>query len=129
MRTSTWLWSSALLLVACSGAPEPLPHAARPVVELARWEVVDGDTQVGILRQLEIRDPRGPQTFYRIEDRHGRWLGHATAAGRFTRRVPFRDEEQDLGVWSLARGTALLVEAKAEVRLQPVALDADVRRR
>ncbi len=119
----------ALLLAACEAAPEPLPHAARPVVEIARWEVFDGDAHVGTVRQLEIHDPQGPQAFYRIEDRRGRWLGHATTAGRFTRRVPFRDEEQDLGVWSLARGTALLVEAKAEVRLQPVALDADMRRR
>jgi hypothetical protein len=116
------------VLAACAGAPpEPLPHAARPVVELARWQVFDGDRCAGTVRHLEIRDPKGPIAFYRIEDAAGHWLGHATAEGRFSRRVPFQEQEEDLGVWALARGVAELVEAKS-VRLVPAAIDADARR-
>jgi hypothetical protein len=128
----------ALLLVTCIAAslaaceappPEPLPHAARQVVEVERWQVFDGDREVGVLRQLEIRDPKGPIVLYRVEDLEGRWLGHADAAGRFTRRVPFQAEEEELGVWSLPRGVAKLVDATAPVRLEVVARDADQRRR
>jgi hypothetical protein len=116
-------------LAACGGAPPaPAPFAARAVVELARWQAWDGERLAGVVRKLEIRDPSGPLAYYRIEDVHGRWLGHATVDGRFSRRVPFQDAEQDLGLWSLERGVTELVEAQATVRLQPVALDADARR-
>src|SRR5678809_80986 len=89
------------LLTACASPPQPQPYAPRPVVELARWEVWDGDRLVAHVRQLEIRDPAGPLAFYRVEDLQGRWLGHATSTGRFSRRVPFQEQEEDLGVWSL----------------------------
>ena len=56
---------------------------------------------------------------YRVLDRSGRWLGHADATGRFSRRVPFRDEEQDLGVWSLERGCRMLFEREDAVQLTP----------
>lgn len=116
-------------LAACGGvAPAPLPHAARRVVELARWQVFDGERELGIVRQLEIRDPAGPLVYFRIESMEGQWLGHATPNGRFSRRVPFQDEEQDLGVWSMARGVAELFDASSPVRLQPIALEADARR-
>lgn len=128
MRVKPEVVLAASVLAACAGEPRPLEHAARPVVEVERWEVWDGDRQVGVLRRLEIRDPGGALTFFRVEDAHGRWLGHATAAGRFSRRVPFQTEEQDLGVWSLPRGVAELVAARGSVRLQPVPLDADARR-
>jgi hypothetical protein len=112
-----------------SSPPAPPPHAPRPVVELARWQVWEGDRVVGYVRHLEIRDPSGPLPYYRIEDPNGRWLGHASATGRFTRRVPFEEEEQDIGVWSMPRGVGELVEAKSPVRLQPVPVEADARRR
>ncbi|MGB3965912.1 MAG: hypothetical protein WBO45_04210 [Planctomycetota bacterium] len=119
----------ALVLAACAGPPPaPPPHAPRQVAELARWHAFDGERQVGVVRQLEIRDPTGPLVYYRIEDVAGRWLGHATSEGCFTRRVPFQDEEEPLGVWSLPRGVAELVEASSPVRLKPVALDADAQR-
>ncbi len=116
-------------LAACAGAPprQP-PQAPRVVVELARWQAWDGERRVAVVKKLEIRDPSGPLPFYRIEDTQGRWLGHATVDGRFSRRVPFTEREEDLGVWSLARGVTELVEANATVRLEPVALDADARR-
>jgi hypothetical protein len=117
-----------VLFVGCEAPPEPLPHAARPVVELERWRVLDGDRAIGLVKKLQIQDPKGPIVFYRVEDASGHWLGHATEQGRFSRRVPFQDDEQDLGVWSLQRGTAELLEA-ATVRLVPVAIEADARRR
>ena len=112
-------------LVACGGAPPPPPPLApREVVEVARFQAFDGDALVAVVHQLEIRDPGGPVALYRIVDPRGRWLGHASANGRFSRRVPFQDEEEDLGVLAMARGVATLAGAAAPVRLQPVARDA-----
>ena len=45
--------------------------------------------------------------FFRITDTSGRWVGHASANGRFSRRVPFEKDEQDLGVLAMKRGVAL----------------------
>ncbi|HEX5051519.1 MAG TPA: hypothetical protein VFZ65_07080 [Planctomycetota bacterium] len=130
MRSCTVLTVlAASLLAACAAEPLVQPdYAARPVVELARWQVMQGDTLRGYVRHLEIRDPKGPIPYYRIEDPQGRWLGHASEIGRFSRRVPFQDDEQDLGVWSMAQGVARLFEADAAVELRPVAVEADVRR-
>ena len=117
------------LLPACGTAPAPLaPHLARPVVELARWQVVSGGDVVGYVVHLEIQDPQGPLPYYRIQDLHGRWIGHASANGRFSRRVPFQDSEEDLGVWPMASGVGKLFEAAAPVTLTPVAVEADARR-
>jgi hypothetical protein len=98
------------------------------VVEVGRWQVLAAGQPVGYLLHLEIRDPAGAVPFYRIVDLQGRWIGHATEQGRFSRRVPFQDGEEDLGVWSMAQGVARLVEASAPVDLKPVAADADARR-
>ncbi|MCA3008747.1 MAG: hypothetical protein INH34_10280 [Phycisphaerales bacterium] len=125
-----WMPSAvvAAALAACGGAPPPPPPppplAPREVVEVARFQAFDGDALVAVVHQLEIRDPSGPVALYRIVDPRGRWLGHASANGRFSRRVPFRDEEEDLGVLAMARGVATLAGAAAPVRLQPVASDA-----
>jgi|JRYL01.1.fsa_nt_gb hypothetical protein len=114
----------AAALVGCASSPaDPAPpHAPREVVELAVWEVRSGEQFLGTLRQLEIRDPSGPLRFYRLEDRDGRWLGHASPEGRFSRRVPFADQEEDLGVWPLARGVALLLGVENVVLGQPAAV-------
>ncbi len=112
----------------CAAAPAGVPNIARPVVERSRWDVVDHGAVLGQVLQLEIDDPSGPVVFYRVVDSHGRWLGHATAARRFSRRVPFREDEEDLGVWSLERGAAMLLEAAAPVTLRAVVRDADARR-
>ena len=115
----------AAIAAACGGAPPTSPALApREVVELARFQAFDGEALVAVVQHLEIRDPAGPIAFYRIVDPRGRWLGHASANGRFSRRVPFRDEEEDLGVLAMARGVATLAGAAAPVRLQPVASDA-----
>jgi hypothetical protein len=127
-RAAAWI-SACWLLAGCEGAPPPRPpFSARAVVELARWQVWSGGEVIGYVRHLEIRDPQGPLPFYRIEDLHGRWLGHASEQGRFSRRVPFQDTEEDLGVWAMARGVALLVDAEAPVQLRPVAVEAAARR-
>ena len=82
---------------------------------------------LGQLIHFEIRDPKGVMRFYRIVDGDGRWVGHASDAGRFSRRVPFTEQEEDLGAQSLERGVALLFEAST-VQLTPVVRDADFRR-
>jgi hypothetical protein len=131
MRTPTasFLLGACLMLAACgSQPPPPPPSAARPVVELARWQVRDAGRELGLLIHFEIQDPSGPVRFYQIEDQQGRILGSATEQGRFSRRVPFQENEQDLGVWSLARGTAKLFEAGADVELRPVVVDADAKK-
>lgn len=91
---------------------------------LERWLVESEGDVIGQVVHLEIRDPGGPIRFYRVEDAQGRWIGHATDQGRFSRRVPFADDEQDLGVLGMAQGVALLFDAAAPVRLQAVPLDA-----
>lgn len=118
--------ATAVLLLAACAAPEPVrpPYSARPVAERGRWQVWHRGEQLGQVVLLEIQDPSGPLPFYRIVDRDGRWLGHATPQGRFSRRVPFRDGEQDLGVWPMARGVAHLFDAASPVELRAVAVDA-----
>jgi hypothetical protein len=119
-------WLPVLLGLTACGAPPPTvppPGAARPVRELARWRAIDGGREVAVVLQLQIEDPSGPVLLYRILDANGRWLGHANAQLRFTRRMPFREEEQDLGVWALPRGVALLagVESVALEAITPEA--------
>lgn len=127
--TRTCVACLGLWLVGCAGQPPaPPPYGPRPVVEVGRWQVVSAGQPVGYLVHFEIRDPTGPVPFYRILDLQGRWLGHATEQGRFSRRVPFQDDEEDLGVWSMAQGVARLVDASAPVDLKPIAADADLRR-
>jgi hypothetical protein len=103
--------------------------APRQVAELARWEVWSEGRLVGHVKKLEIRDPERPVAFYRIEDLQGRWLGHASDEKRFSRRVPFRDDEEDLGVWAMERGVAELFDAKAAVELKAIAVEADAKKR
>lgn len=111
----------SLVLVGCE-APRPAPPGYRPraVVELARWRVVASGDQLGELVEYEIRDPNSPVRFYRVLDRSGRWVGHADANGRFSRRVPFEEREKDLGVWSMERGCALLLASPRGVSLEPL---------
>lgn len=125
---------AALLLVGLAGcaAPEPTRPAYRPreVAEVERWQVRAHGQALGALVKFEIRDPAGPVPFYRVLDGSGRWLGHADARGRFSRRVPFQEGEEDLGVWSLARGCALLFGRDGEVelsRVPPRAVEAGFR--
>lgn len=92
---------------------------------IERWQVEVPGGVLGSVTKYEIRDPKGPVQFYRVTDQSGRWLGHATANGRFSRRVPFQEEEQDLGVLAMKRGVAQLFEASAPVRLKPVPIEAD----
>jgi len=126
----TVLLASVTGWAACSAPPPaPPPLQVLRVVELGRWQAFDGESPLGHLIQLEIRDPSGPVRFYQIEDAAGRIVGTATAAGRFSRRVPFQEEEQDLGVWALPRGVALLFDLGRTVDLRLVAVEADARRR
>jgi len=58
-----------------------------------------------------------------VTDHAGRWVGKATANGRFSRRTPFAGD-LDLGVLSMRSGVAQLFEAVAPVQLKPVPVEA-----
>ena len=120
---------SLAMLSGCANDPPPRQpdYAAREVVELERWDIVADGRNAGLLRRYEIRDPTTPVRFWRIENAHGAWVGHVTDRGWFTRRVPFRESEEDLGIWPMKAGVARLLDAGA-VELRPVALDAVMRK-
>ena len=121
MRVELISCCAVLTLVACSevrrvSAPV---YAARQVVEVNRWDVQHEGEDLGYLVLLEIRDPTGPIRFYRVENRGHQWVGHVALDGRFSRRVPFQEEEQDLGIYSMNNGLAVLyqVDEGAELSL------------
>jgi hypothetical protein len=133
------LTSSALARLALLGAAacvsshtheRPPDYVPRQVVEIERYDVLQAGSVLGALLLLEIEDPSGPLRFWRVENRNGAWVGHATEVGRFSRRVPFRDDEQDLGIWPMRQGVARLLEVDGGVDLRqaPVAAPASVRR-
>jgi hypothetical protein len=105
---------------------EPRPaYQPRRVVELERHQVLHAGAVIGSVVLYEIEDPTGPLRFWRIENRNGAWVGHASALGRFSRRVPFRDDEQDLGIWPMRQGVAQLLEVdRVDLRPAPVAVPA-----
>ena len=130
MRRNLWPLLLAVAAAGCGAGPSNAlpPHAARPVRTLAQWRVLEQGSPAGRVVLLQIEDPSGPLRFYRVEDAQGRWLGHASDIGRFSRRVPFASEEEDLGVLPMARGVALLLEATVPVQLEPIVAEADARR-
>ena len=110
----------ALVLLGCQTVERPVPAAPyvpRPVVELQRFELRQGDQPLGTAVLLEIRDPAAPVRFWRFQNRNGAVLGHASEQGRFSRRVPFVDSEVDLGIWPMGQGAAQLLELDGEVVL------------
>ncbi|MCA8978361.1 MAG: hypothetical protein KDC98_26770 [Planctomycetes bacterium] len=130
MRHFVLMPVAALLGFAACGVPSPPPPPLQPraVLELARWQALDGGELLGQLVLLEIRDPAGPVRFYQIEDAAGRLVGSATEAGRFSRRVPFREEEEDLGVWRPERGVGELFGRHRSVELRNLPVEAGARR-
>lgn len=116
------------VLAGCESTTRPIhDYTPRKVVEIEKWQVESDGNLLGQVTKYEIRDPKEPIQFYRVTDTAGRWLGHASDKGRFSRRVPFQEEEQDLGVFAMKRGVALLLEASKPVELKPVAIEADQR--
>ena len=122
---------SSLALAACQAEPDRgSDYYARPVVEIERFEVVDAGRTIGWVVHCEIQDPTAPSRFWRIVNTRQQWVGHATEAGRFSRRVPFRDDEEDLGIYAMPKGVARLLDATGDVELRAVArpTEADARR-
>ena len=114
---------AVLTLVACTSEVRRVSnspvYAPREVVEVTRWNVQHEGEDLGYLVLLEIRDPEGPIRFYRVENRGRQWVGHVALDGRFSRRVPFQEDEQDLGIYSMNNGLAVLyqVDEGAELSL------------
>ncbi len=113
-----------VLLAACTEYTVPLPdtadYFARQVLEVARWQVRQDGEDLGFLVLLEIRDPAGPIRFYRVENAGRQWVGHVGLDGRFSRRVPFQDEEEDLGIYGMESGLAVLYQVESTVEITPV---------
>lgn len=116
-----------LLATACTSTTVERKDAIVPrkVTELRRWQVLQGTTLAGHVVELRVEEPMyapadgtppAPSafTYYRILDLRGQWVGHASDIGRFSRRVPFQEEEQDLGVWPMAQGVAQLLGLPGE---------------
>lgn len=108
-------------LVACTETSRRLDdtadYAPREIVELDAWLVQHGGVDLGFLVKLEIRDPAGPIEFYRVLNVGRQWLGHATRDLRFSRRVPFQEEEEGLGMYPMRRGLAVLYQVEDPVDL------------
>jgi hypothetical protein len=110
-------------LVACTSevrrVSDVTPYVPRQVVVVTRWDVQHHGEDLGSLVLLEIRDPSGPIRFYRVVNRGGQWVGHVALDGRFSRRVPFQEDEEDLGIYSMNNGLAVLyqVDQGAELSL------------
>jgi hypothetical protein len=119
---------AGFVLMGCSATTHTVhsPHDFMPrdVVEVDRYEVRSGSKQLAMLVQLEIRDPNGPLRFWRVVTPDGSWVGHVTEQGRFSRRVPFRSDEEDLGIWPMAQGVARLLSVDGSVQLHPVPVAA-----
>ncbi len=106
---------AAFALQACAGAPRPSPYQVRNVREISRFAVQRGGQQLGYVVSLVIEDPAGGAgvQFFRVENQAGQWVGEASTSGRFTRRVPFRDEGEDLGIHPMAVGVAKLFDVSS----------------
>ena len=119
------LLPASALLTSCETTTTVIPqdYSAREVVELERWTVESAGQTLGQVVKYEIRDAKQPQHFYRVTDHAGRWVGKATANGRFSRRTPF-DGDLDLGVLSMRSGVTQLLEAAAPIKLRPIPVEA-----
>jgi len=119
------LLPAVALLTSCEATTTTVSgdYSAREVVELARWQVQSEGEVLGFVVKYEIRDAKRPQQFFRVIDHAGRWVGKATANGRFSRRTPF-EGDLDLGVLSMRSGVAQLFEAMEPVHLKPIPVDA-----
>jgi hypothetical protein len=116
---AVWLGVWLGLAAGCrsTAPPSPTPYAAREVVERQRWQVRSAAQLVGTLVELEIRDPAGPVVLYQVLDGSGRLAGSADGQRRFGKRVPFQEQEQPLGAWSLAAGAARVLGVSGPVEL------------
>jgi hypothetical protein len=119
-----WVKTTACILLgllACTETSRRLDdtadYAPREIVELDTWLVQHGGVDLGFLVKLEIRDPAGPIEFYRVLNVGRQWLGHATMDLRFSRRVPFQEEEEGLGMYPMRRGLAVLYQVEDPVDL------------
>ena len=123
--TRVLLACTALLCGAACESTErkvpPQPLVPRNVVELERYEVRSDGQVLGLVLKFEIQDPAQPVRFWRIENSNGAWVGHANEQLRFSKRVPFQDDEQDLGIWPLEQGIAQLFDRQGEVQLRQLA--------
>lgn len=119
----------ALLLQACvvtrtTRRNDAGDYTPRPVLELARWRIEGRGRMLGHLLHLEIQDPQGAIRYYRVENARGEWVGHVTEHLQFSRRVPFSEDEEIVGTFTMSEGLGVMLAAGQAVDLTPVALDA-----
>lgn len=113
------------LLASCLGAcvqttttvaPDVAP---RHVTEVEAWTVVAAAEPCGRLVRLRVDDPKDPVELYRVENRHGQWVGWIDASGRVFRREPFQKDAVLVTTTTVAKGAAVLLNTSATVELLP----------
>lgn len=122
-RLGPLLAAATALVAACASTHQvspPVDLQPRTVTETERYTVRHRGEVLGTLIALQIDDRDGPVRCWRVENRGGAWLGFVSEQGRFRRRLPFRDDEQDLGIWPMAQGVARLFDLDGRVDLQPL---------
>ena len=122
--------SAVALLPGCviseTRTPAPVDYQARTVREVGRWDVLAGGAAIGQLVKLSIEDRTGPIEFFRVVNERREWVGHVTPAGRFSRRVPFQEQDEILGVYGMKEGLGLLFDTRASIDLEEAVQDGAV---
>lgn len=108
------------------------PYAPRKVEVLGRYRAEDEQGRLlGEVQHMEIADPAsGGIRRYHVRNSSRQVLGYIDANGMVYKRVPFRTDEEALGIYPMNEGLALLFETEAPVRLRDVSVtDAQARRK
>ncbi len=103
----------ALLLLGCQQPSEIQdPYQPRPVETVAQYPVRAEGAVIGRVLEVQIMDSTWPETRFRVENLDRQWLGFIDAKGGVYKRVPFKLEEEFLGIYPMEEGLALLFEMK-----------------
>ncbi len=89
-----------------------------PVVEVHRWEVVQQDEMVGVLRLLRVQKPNFNEEFYQVQRPDGQICGEIDLRGRGWRSEPFKKEMVFIGMGSMEENLAKLLEVGGKVTTQ-----------
>ena len=108
-----------VLLGSCVARPVPEWYGPRPVTELERWDVQQGQRHLGQMLLLRIEGPVPDEAvpFYHVQNAQGQWLGYVDFDGRVYQRVPFSMTEIFRGIHPMEKALALLYEERGPLML------------